>query len=174
MLEAVISSHPEALMFQVTAANVEQYLDFDPTRRAELVAFDDLMVANAPQLERHFHAGTPAGEPGMRFKMIGYGRFQYPTSSGKLVAWPVVGLALQKNYISVYLSVSKEAAPLLDSYASSLHALRTGRNNFSFDKLQDIRRSVLEALIVEAAAIVAADPGNPARFRSQSAAGKSQ
>jgi hypothetical protein len=161
-------------MFRVTAASVEEYLDFDPARRVELVAFDELMVANAPQLERHFHAGTPAGEPGMRFKMIGYGRFHYPTSSGKLVAWPVVGLALQKNYISVYLSVSKGIAPLLSSYASSLDALRTGRNNFSFERLQDVRRPVLEALIAEAAAIVAADPGNPARSRSEPAAGKTQ
>jgi hypothetical protein len=110
----------------------------------------------------------------MRFKMIGYGRFQYRSSSGKPVAWPVVGLALQKNYISVYLSVSKGAAPLLNSYASSLGALRTGRNNFSFEKLEDIRWPVLEALIAEAAAIVAADPGNPAGSRSASAVGKPQ
>lgn len=44
----------------------------------------------------------------MRFKMIGYGKTQRPAGSGKLLDWPVVGVALQKNYISVYLSVTAE------------------------------------------------------------------
>lgn len=44
----------------------------------------------------------------MRFKMIGYGKTQRPAGSGKLVDWPVVGVAQQKNYISVYLSVTAE------------------------------------------------------------------
>jgi hypothetical protein len=155
-------------MFRVEAASVEEYLDFDPTRRAELVGFDELMAAQAPRLERHFHAGTPAGEPGMRFKMIGYGQFHYPASSGTLIAWPVVGLALQKNYISVYLSVSKGNAPVLASYASALNALRAGRNNFSFQQMSDLERPVLEALMAEVATIVRNDPGNPVRTRSGS------
>jgi hypothetical protein len=153
-------------MFRVEAASVEEYLDFDPARRAELVAFGDLMAANAPRLERHFHVGTPAGEPGMRFKMIGYGQFHYPAASGALVAWPVVGLALQKNYISVYLSVTKANAPVLASYASALNALRTGGNNFSFRRLIDIERPVLEALIAEVGAIASNDPDNAVRYRS--------
>ena len=98
-------------MFTVEAESVEEYLEFDPTGRSELIAFDELMIANARKLERHFQAGTPAGEPGMRFKMIGYGQFHYRASSGELVGWPVVGLALQKNYVSVYLSLSKGAFP---------------------------------------------------------------
>lgn len=105
----------------------------------------------------------------MRFKMIGYGQFHYPaSSSGALIAWPVVGLALHKNYISVYLSVSKASAPLLTSYAPALNALRTGRNNFSFQRASDIERPVQEALIAEAAAIVTNDPANPVRSRSGS------
>lgn len=154
-------------MFKVEAASVEAYLGFDPARRAELVGFDEVMAAHAPELERHFHAGTPAGEPGMRFKMIGYGRFHYPASTGALVAWPVVGLALQKNYISVYLSVTKGGAPVLAGYASGLGALRTARNNFSFERLRDLRPDVLQALVADVAAIVAADPDNPVRARSK-------
>jgi hypothetical protein len=155
-------------VFKVEAASVEDYLDFDPARRADLAAFDALMAARAPRLERYFHAGTPAGEAGMRFKMISYGRFRYPAASGVLVAWPVVGLALQKNYISVYLSVSKADAPVLAGYAAALNALRSGRNNFSLQRLGDVDRPVLEALIAEVAAIVATDPANPVRYRSRS------
>ena len=37
----------------------------------------------------------------MRFKMIGYGQWSYVASNGQRVAWPALGVALQKNYISV-------------------------------------------------------------------------
>ena len=153
-------------MFRVEVASVEEYFNFDPARRAELLAFNGLMATHAPSLECYFHGGAPAGDPGMRFKMIGYGRFQYPASSGALVAWPVVGLALQKNYISVYLSVSKGPAPVLAAYALELNAARSGRNNFSFKRLSDLNRPILEALIAEVAAITIDDPTNAARYRS--------
>lgn len=52
----------------------------------------------------------------MRFKMIGYGKSHYRANSGQQVEWPVVGVALQKSYISVYLSVTKDGAPLVQSY----------------------------------------------------------
>ncbi len=37
----------------------------------------------------------------MRFKTIGCGKFHYVAKSGQEVEWPVVGVALQKSYISV-------------------------------------------------------------------------
>ena len=46
-------------MFKVTASSVETYWDFDPARRADLVALDGIVAALAPNLERHFHAGMP-------------------------------------------------------------------------------------------------------------------
>jgi hypothetical protein len=52
----------------------------------------------------------------MRLKMIGYGRSHYLAKSGQELEWPVVGVALQKSYMSVYLSVNKEGAPLVQSY----------------------------------------------------------
>lgn len=152
-------------MFKVEVGSLEAYLAFDPARRSELEGFGAVMAAQAPNLERHFHAGTPAGEPGMRFKMIGYGRFEYPSRTGKPVAWPVVGVALQKAYISVYLSVTKDGGPLLAAYLPTLGALRSGRNNFSFERLADLDRPTLEALIGQAGRIVAEDPMNPVRAR---------
>jgi hypothetical protein len=48
--------------------------------------------------------------------MIGYGRFLY-------LSRPVVGVALQKNYISVYLSVTREGQPILQAYRGALGEL---------------------------------------------------
>ena len=73
----------------------------------------------------------------MRFKMIGYGRSHFLAKSGQQVEWPVVGVALQKNYISVYLSVTKDGALLVKFYAGRLGECRMGRDNFSFVRFDD-------------------------------------
>jgi hypothetical protein len=59
--------------------------------------------------------------------LIGYGSFQYEVKADQRVEWPIVGLALQKNYISLNTSVVKEGAPITDRYKGRLiGALRYG------------------------------------------------
>jgi hypothetical protein len=111
-------------MFRVDVDSLEAYFAFDPKREGDLRRLDALISKAAPSLKRHFHKGTPAGEPGMRFKMIGYGKSFYHATTGEKVAWPVVGVALQKNYISVYFAVTKRGAAVTDPYAGRLGELR--------------------------------------------------
>ncbi len=119
----------------------------------------------APTLKRHFHQGTPAGDAGMRMKMIGYGKFRYSIKSGKTTSWPVVGVALQRNYISVYLSITKDGTPIAQSYAGRLGELRMGRNNFSFEKFENLNIKALPSLLAEAANIFESDGDNPVRYK---------
>ncbi len=152
-------------MFRVKADSLRAYLAFDPARRADLHKLHALLRTAAPGLKRHFHAGTPAGEPGMRFKMIGYGKFRYEARPGKAVSWPVIGVALQKNYISIYISVTKGRTPIVLTYGGKLGALRSGRNNFSFEKFADLDPKALSALFKEVGRIFASDPENPVRYK---------
>ena len=151
-------------MFRVDVDSLEAYLAFDPARTGELEELHALIRKSAPGLTRHFHAGTPAGEAGMRMKMIGYGRFQYAIKSGKTTSWPVIGVALQKNYISVYLSVTRGRKSLVSCYAGKLGELRSGGNNFSFEKFSDLNASAAGSLFTEAADIFKADRENPVRY----------
>jgi hypothetical protein len=144
-------------MFRVETDTLEGYLDFDPKRKPDLQKLDIVIRKSAPGLKRYFHAGTPAGEPGMRFKMIGYGKFQYLARAGKYVDWPAVGVALQKNYISVYLSVMKAGASLIQSYSGKLGELKVGRNNFSFRTYEDLDGRLLACLFAEADQIFNSD-----------------
>jgi hypothetical protein len=73
-------------MFRVEVDNLQAYLDFDPARKADLLKLHALLRKSAPGLKRHFHAGTPKGQAGMRMKMIGYGRSHYVAKSGEKVA----------------------------------------------------------------------------------------
>ena len=100
----------------------------------------------------------------MRFKMIGYGPFHYTASSGERVAWPVIGVALQKNYISVYLAVTKDGAPILRGYAGRVGELRSGGSNFCFEAFDDLDATVLSSLVAEIARIYARDADNRVRY----------
>ena len=140
-------------MFRVMATGLEDYFAFDPLRRLELERLDAVITTAAPILERYFHAGTPEGQAGMRMTMIGYGRSSYVATSGAVVEWPAVGVALQKNYISVYVSLTKDGAPLLDGWRDLLHALRTGERHFSFDRFDRLDRDALAGLFAEAGQI---------------------
>ncbi len=151
-------------MYRVVADSLKTYLDFDAVRKTDLLRLHELMRKAAPGLKRHFHKGTPTGEPGMRLKMIGYGRFRYAAKHGKMVDWPVIGVALQKNYISVYVSVTKAGVPIVQSYAGKLGALRSGRNNFSFEKFDDLRASAVSSLFADIDRIFKSDPENPVRY----------
>jgi hypothetical protein len=53
----------EATMFRVDVKTLEAYFAFDPKREGDLRRLDALISQAAPSLKRHFHKGTPAGEP---------------------------------------------------------------------------------------------------------------
>ncbi|HLW92130.1 MAG TPA: hypothetical protein VKS78_12645 [Roseiarcus sp.] len=152
-------------MFRVTADSLEGYFGFDPARTDDLKKLDALIRRSAPRLKRHFHEGSQAGEAGMRMKMIGYGKFRYAIKSGKTASWPVVGVALQKNYISVYLSIEKDGSPIADAHAGKLGELRMGHNNFSFIRFDDLNADVLSSLLAEAETIFKSDAKNPVRYK---------
>jgi hypothetical protein len=151
-------------MFRVDADNLDDYLGFDPKRKSDLLKLDGAIRKAAPALKRYFHEGTPAGSAGMRMKMIGYGKFQYAIKSGKTTPWPVIGVALQKNYISVYMAVTRNKQPLVKCYAGELSALRNGNNNFSFETFDEFDAAQLSKLFAEAASIFRADQQNPVRY----------
>lgn len=119
-------------MFKVEVDTVEAYLAFNPARRGDLEGVCHL-IQTCTELPQHFHAGTPAGQPGMRFKMIGYGRVL--TERG--VEWPLIGVALQKNYISVYLP-----AAVAGPYRGRLGEVRMGQGNFSFIRFAALNSGV--------------------------------
>jgi hypothetical protein len=152
-------------MFRVDANSLEAYLSFDPERRKDLEKLDSLIREAAPHLRRYFHKGTPAGEAGMRMKMIGYGQFRYAIQSGKATSWPVIGVALQRHYISVYVSVTEGDHPIVRSYMGELGELRMGRNNFSFERFEDLNAAKVSKLCREIGKVFRRDPQNPVRYK---------
>ena len=153
-------------MFKLAAGNRTQYLAAAADHGHDLAEFDALISACAPALEPWFY-DVGREQPGMTFTMLGYGRFRYRPGkdADDLIDWPVIGLAVQKNYASSYLSVTRGGRPVLDFYRDRLNCTRGGRNNFSFASWHQLDHGVLTELINDVETIFLADPDNPVRYK---------
>ena len=136
-------------MFMVNAGSREVYFAFDPAREDDLRAIDELIRGAAPSLERWFVTGTPDGQPGMNMTMIGYGQYQYTVKSSDVaIVWPILGLALQKNYISLYNSANGEGEPFTCGYAGRLGRAKVSKRGFvTFVGPNDVDLRVLAEMI---------------------------
>jgi hypothetical protein len=151
-------------MHKVQATTLSEYFAADPARKDDLEALDALIREAAPRLERWFYAGASDGKPGMRMSLIGYGAFQYQVKSGDRVEWPILGMALQKNYLTLYTSVFKDDAPIVDQYTGKLGELRAGVNNFSFVTFGQLDPDAVTALIKDIENTVTRDPLGSVRY----------
>ena len=151
-------------MFKVQAHSLDEYFDADPARKGDLQALDALIRETVPGLDRWFYPGAPPGGAGMRMNLIGYGSFQYEVKPDQLVEWPVVGLALQKNYISLYTSVVKEGAPITDRYKGRLGELRSGSGNFGFVRSDQLDLVAVVELLEDIDRTLRQDPIGALRY----------
>ena len=102
-------------MFRVDVDTLEAYFAFDPIREADLRRSDALITKAAPCLKRYFpQGGAGAGES--RHALVNDWVWQVLLSrhDGRKGRVAVVGVALQKNYISVYFAVTKRRAAVTD------------------------------------------------------------
>ncbi len=84
-------------------------------------------------------------------KIIGYGTFSYTNSSGKTTNWFMVGLAAQKNYISMYVNAVDDDGYVLKKYADRLGKAKVGSASISFKSVEDINLDILMELVDVAA-----------------------
>lgn len=153
-------------MFKVQANTLEEYFNADQARQGDLRALDTLIRETVPSLEQWFYAGMSEGQAGMRMKLIGYGAFRYEMKSGQSVEWPIVSLALQKNYMTLYTSVVKNGAHIIDRYKGQLGELRAGQNNFSFVTFGQLDRGAVVRLLEDIGQTVQQDPIGALEYRT--------
>ena len=87
---------------------------------------------------------------GSEQQIIGYGDYSYERSDRKTVEWFIVGLAQQKQYISVYVNAVDEDGYLTEKYADTLGKAKIGKSSISFTSLDDIHLDVLLDLVTKA------------------------
>src|SRR3984893_11226447 len=143
-----------AAMFNVCAAAMGDYFRFDPAREDALRELDAVIRAAAPALSRWFVPGTPPGQPGMTMTMIGYGQYRYTVKSSPApVTWPILGIALQKNYVSFYNHAYGDGPPFTCAYAGRLGRARvSAKGVVTFTDIDDISLQALAEMVTAIAA----------------------
>ena len=84
---------------------------------------------------------------GTQQTIIGYGDFRYSRSDKDQVEWFMVGLAAQKNYISVYINAAEDGRYVVKKYADRLGKVKVGSSSVSFKKLDDVNLKELLRLV---------------------------
>jgi hypothetical protein len=123
-----------------TAKDPDEYISFiNEGVREDIVALDILIRKIAPQFDRKLFGS-----------IIGYGSKSYASKSGRSGEWFTIGLARQKNYISLYINVVEESEYLPEKYTHLFPKATIGKSCVRFKKLQDIDQSELVFLITKA------------------------
>lgn len=127
-------------MFKPTKAkDVKSYIEaIDEPRKSEVKKVDKFIRKCVPDLKSWF-----------AYNMIGYGTFHYKTKSGREGDWPVIALASQKNYISVYVCGADGQQYTAEKYADKLKPASVGKSCIRYKKVEDIDFKLLEKVIRE-------------------------
>lgn len=129
-------------MFKKTKADsVESYLDSVPAERKDIIDFlHQFIKKTVPKLEPHF-----------AYNMIGYGKFKYINYKKQEAEWPIIALANQKNYVSVYVCAIDDGEYIAEKNADRLGKVSVGKSCIRLKKLEDVDLDVLKELLKQAA-----------------------
>jgi hypothetical protein len=132
-----------------TSNDVDGYLEALEGSQGEDVrrldqAVGELMAGQPRFLyEGRFWGGTDQ-------RIVGYGIMDYTNRSGDDVEWFIVGLAAQKDHISMYVNAVKDGAYLLSEYAKKLGKAKVGSASISFATLDEVDLDNLLELVERA------------------------
>lgn len=133
------------------ATSVKEYLGFLPEERKIPIFFlHNFIQKISPKLKSHF-----------AYTMLGYGSFPYKNYKKELVAWPIVALASQKNYISIYVCALENGEYLAEKYKDTLGKVSVGKSCIRFKKVEDVNLVELKKLLQKAAKLADIVPTNP-------------
>jgi Domain of unknown function (DU1801) len=128
---------------QINAASREEYFEAAGPREGELRQLDVIIREYAPAL-------TPALSDGIGAPMLGYGEQPYQTKAMKEPGtWPVVALAVQKRYLSLYVSAVIDGEYVAERCASQLGNVSCGKSCIRFTKVDKINLETLKKILVE-------------------------
>ncbi len=134
------------------ATSVEEYFaQIEEPRLSHMKALHQLIRKAVPKLKSSIQMG-----------MIGYGTYHYKYASGREGDAPIIALASQKQYISVYVSAAEGGKYVAESYKRQLPKASIGKSCIRFKKLEDIDLEVLAQVVRQGAEVMSKGQGHTA------------
>ena len=125
----------------VKAKSIKEYFDMLPKERREPMEF----------LHKFIQKIAPKLKPNFLYNMPGYGSFAYKNYKKEALNWPIVALASQKNYISIYVCAVDSGEYIAEKHKVELGKVSVGKSCIRFKKLEDINLKILGRVIKLAA-----------------------
>ena len=110
--------------------------NLDEPFRSEFQVLDEMISKHFPNHEKILWTGKFWG--GSEQNIIGYGTWSYTNSAKKKVEWFLIGLALQKNYISLYVNAVENGKYVSEIYGKDLGKVKIGKSSISFKSIADL------------------------------------
>jgi len=107
-------------------------------RKTEIKKLHNLICKTVPNLKPH-----------MKYGMLGYGTYHYKYTSGREGNWMVIGLANQKNYISLYACLSDGKQYVAEKHKRDLPKSNIDKSCIRFRKLEDVDLNVIKRILKE-------------------------
>lgn len=129
-------------MFKASQAKtVDEYLAQVPPERQETVNY----------LHNLIQKSSPSFKPFFAYNMLGYGNFKYKNYKKETINWPIIALASQKNYISLYVCAVKDGKYIAETNKDKLGKVSVGKSCIRFKKLEDLDQEALKDVLKQAA-----------------------
>lgn len=125
--------------------------------REYIASLEEPRRSQINQLHRFIRKTVPELEPYIQNGMLGYGSYHYKYASGREGDWCLIGLASQKNYISIYVCATVDGGYLAEKYRARFPKASIGKSCIRFRKLEDIDFDAIKELLLEAAAASSVD-----------------
>ncbi len=132
----------------VGAKSPEEYIAMlNEERREAIETLDTLIKDTVPELKRWF-----------AYNMLGYGKFQYTDYKGNPGEWPIIAIASQKNYMSLYVCAIDPVEK--GKYIAEVHVddlykdgvkPNVGKSCIRFKKLDDLNLDEVREVLKQAA-----------------------
>ncbi|MEO8823020.1 MAG: DUF1801 domain-containing protein [Ginsengibacter sp.] len=119
------------------ASSVDEYLSMIPGDRKKDIDF----------LHNFIQKAVPKLKPYFASNMLGYGSFYYLDSKKQKKDWPIIALANQKNYISIYVCALIEDKTTAEKYKKDLGKLTKGLSCIRFKKIEEINLETLKIIL---------------------------
>ncbi|MBP9717741.1 DUF1801 domain-containing protein [Candidatus Gracilibacteria bacterium] len=121
----------------VKATSIKEYFEMLPEdRRVSFEFLHKFIKKTAPKLK-----------PNFLYNMPGYGSFKCKNYKKEIIEWPTVGIANQKNYISLYLCAIDKGQYIAEKYKDELGKVSVGKSCIRFKKLEDLNLETLKKVL---------------------------
>ena len=124
--------------------DVDEFIASLPDGRREIVAKVDGAIREA----------VPDLDVRMWGRFIGYGTYHYRYASGREGDWFPIGLANNKQYVSLYICAADDQGYLAEANADRLGKVSVGKSCIRFKRLEDLDLDVAVELSRRAAKLV--------------------